>query len=364
MRRTGLILAGCWALASLRAEEPPPVPLPPEGVEEAPAEAVPEPPGPVYDPVQAISGEREQKLFQAAQAGDAKTVAQVLAAGRVNVDVAEPQGGATPLQAAALFGHLEVVRQLVGAGADMDRTDREGRSALALATRGVHVAVMEFLLKHGAHANLAAHDGTTPLHDAVTQNHYQEVELLVQHGACATCGDARGVSPLDLAKQAGRPALVRAMGHDPAKGLFLRERLLRKAAIAGDEAEVARLLKDPQLDVNFAYPEANDWTALHEAANYGHLPIVEQLVDAGADVDQRDRAGKTPLYLAVELRHPQMVALLLGKGADPGKADQRGISPLAYARENGLTALVNLMQQHLGPGRAPVRRQPSPAARP
>jgi ankyrin repeat protein len=91
---------------------------------------------------------------------------------------------------------------------------------------------------------------------------------------------------------------------------------------------------------------------------------VEQLVDAGADVDQRDRAGKTPLYLAVELRHPQMVALLLGKGADPGKADQRGISPLAYARENGLTALVNLMQQHLGPGRAPVRRQPSPAARP
>jgi hypothetical protein len=44
------------------------------------------------------------------------------------------------------------------------------------------------------------------------------------------------------------------MGHDPAKGLFLRERLLRKAAIAGDEAEVARLLKDPQLDVNFADP--------------------------------------------------------------------------------------------------------------
>jgi len=317
--------------------------------------------------------------------------------------VAEPQGGATALQAAAMFGHLEVVRQLVGAGADVNRTDREGRSALALATRGVHVAVMEFLLKHGAHANLAAHDGTTPLHDAVAQNHFQEVELLVQHGACATCGDARGVSPLDLAKQAGRPALVRAMGHDPAKGLFLRERLLRKAAIAGDEAEVARLLKDPHLDVNFADPESNDWTALHEAANYGHLPIVEQLVDAGADVNQRDRAGKTPLYwaaslkhlstmefllkqgakvdlatgdgqtplfLAVELRHPQMVELLLGKGADPGKADQRGISPPAYARENGLTALVNLMVQHLGPGRRapaappPGRRQATPAAHP
>jgi ankyrin repeat protein len=173
------------------------------------------------------------------------------------------------------------------------------------------------------------------------------------------------------------------MGHDPAKGLFLRERMLRKAAIAGDEVEAARLLKDGHLDVNFADPDANDYTALHEAANYGHLPVVELLVDYGADVNQRDRSGKaalywaatlkhlstmefllkhgakadqpnedgqTALFLAVELRHPEMVALLLKWRADPRKKDKRGVSPLDYARENGLKALLDLMAPNLGAG--------------
>ena len=39
-------------------------------------------------------------------------------------------------------------------------------------------------------------------------------------------------------------------------------------------------------------------TALHCAAGYGAVPIVQALLDAGADASIRDQDGKTPADLA------------------------------------------------------------------
>lgn len=41
-----------------------------------------------------------------------------------------------------------------------------------------------------------------------------------------------------------------------------------------------------------------DWTALHWAADGGHLEIVQLLINAGADVDSRDKANHTAEYRA------------------------------------------------------------------
>ena len=39
---------------------------------------------------------------------------------------------------------------------------------------------------------------------------------------------------------------------------------------------------------------ARGWTALHEAAQTGHAPVVEQLISAGAKVDAASSAGRGP----------------------------------------------------------------------
>ena len=53
------------------------------------------------------------------------------------------------------------------------------------------------------------------------------------------------------------------------------------------------------------------------ASRYGHLSIVELLLDGGAESDiKNDRYGFTPLYDAVVGVHPDIVALLLSRGAD------------------------------------------------
>lgn len=50
-------------------------------------------------------------------------------------------------------------------------------------------------------------------------------------------------------------------------------------------------------------------TALHDAAKYGKTAIAKKLIDKGADVHSKDRAGFTPLHVRHivhehELRHP------------------------------------------------------------
>lgn len=57
-------------------------------------------------------------------------------------------------------------------------------------------------------------------------------------------------------------------------------------------------------------------TALHEAAWRGHTGVARALVSARADVNARDRrSGETPLHSAARANRADMVILLLGAGS-------------------------------------------------
>lgn len=59
-------------------------------------------------------------------------------------------------------------------------------------------------------------------------------------------------------------------------------------------------------------------TPLHNACWYGHLEIVQSLLDLGADPNcQTTLSKETPLHWAARLRSPDIVAALLAAGADP-----------------------------------------------
>lgn len=58
------------------------------------------------------------------------------------------------------------------------------------------------------------------------------------------------------------------------------------------------------------------WTALHYAAQRGHLDLVDHILDLGFPVDARDNSGATPLYRAVGFGHLPVVKLLHARGAD------------------------------------------------
>ena len=84
-------------------------------------------------------------------------------------------------------------------------------------------------------------------------------------------------------------------------------------------------------------PQYTGWTALHGAAYGGHISVVKYLIDAGSDISAMSSVcqrhvltliarrqicggniqdGDTPLHYAVRGAHQPVVEVLLQKGAD------------------------------------------------
>jgi len=59
----------------------------------------------------------------------------------------------------------------------------------------------------------------------------------------------------------------------------------------------------------------NGETALHLASIFGYRDIAEYLITKGADVNVKDKQGKSPLFYALKRNHPAIVTLLREHGA-------------------------------------------------
>lgn len=88
-------------------------------------------------------------LCCAAASGKTEAVRVLLAAGKAHVE-ARGNDGYTPLICASAGGHVDVVRILVGARADVGAQDEDGFNALQLASGYGHVGVVRELLRAGA----------------------------------------------------------------------------------------------------------------------------------------------------------------------------------------------------------------------
>ncbi|XP_049691669.2 E3 ubiquitin-protein ligase MIB1 isoform X1 [Helicoverpa armigera] len=282
-----------------------------------------------------VTGDANEELVKAAANGDATRCAEIL--GRTeaaHVDVNGFYGGHTALQAAAQNGHVEVIRALVEAGADVDAEDRDGDRAAHHAAFGDEPAALRALAGAGADLSARNRRRQTPLHIAVNKGHLGVVRTLLQLAVHPSLQDSEGDTPLHDAISKKRDDMLTLLLEHGADMTLTNNNgfnALHHAALRGNPSAMKIMLG--KLPRPWIVDDAKDdgYTALHLAALNNHAEVAELLVRGGARPDLQNANLQTALHLAVERQHTQIVRLLVAHGANLNICDKDGDTPLHEA---------------------------------
>jgi len=189
--------------------------------------------------------------------------------------------------------------------------------------------LVEYLIENGADIKARSDGQWTPLHNQAYRGHKDSVEVLLEHGADIEAKTSFGLTPLLSSIRWDRIEVTKFLidkGANLNPTTELGRTPLIISAIEGNP-ELARLFLDNDADISI---KDNNYkrTALHFAALYGQLDIVDALVKKGTNVNERDAAGKTPLDYANQYGHEKVAKLLKSSGAQ-GDIDPKyfGFSP-------------------------------------
>jgi hypothetical protein len=248
----------------------------------------------------------------------------------------------TGLHVAAREGRTKTVAALLSFGADADAKDKAGRRALELAKDD---ATFEALKAGGATmSDMTQQKKNDLLIEYVKKGLAGGALMALQAGADVNHKDEAGNTAVELAQNAQTIDVLKGAGAtmpefpEEKKNDLLIE-YAKKGATGG-----ALMALQAGADVN--HKDKYERTALHWAAKEGHEALAQGLLGAGADINAADAAGWTPLHWAAVCNKPEVAKVLLANGAQVNAGNNAGRTALANARTRGHREMEALLLQH------------------
>jgi ankyrin repeat protein len=232
----------------------------------------------------------------------------------------------------------DILEVLIKAGADLKIKNNNGKTApeeLLMFSAGVggvgDEKSVRRALKLGANINIvfADKDNSTPLHEAVIVGNLAMVKFLLENKANPNAKDANGNTPAHKAAKIFKldilEVLVKAGADLKIKnnnGETAAEKFLMLSLESGDEKSVRRAL-ELGANVNTVFIDSGNSTSLHKAVIIG-VPMVQFLLHNKAHVNAKNIDGDTPAHIAAQTGNKAMVDLLAKYGADLNIKNKEG----------------------------------------
>jgi uncharacterized protein len=231
------------------------------------------------------NGMGDGEIHAAARSGDLNKLKNLIS---VDQSLVQANGwfGTKPLDYAAR-GHFECVKFLVENGADINAKSIVNKTTAIFEASTEEIA--RFLVEKGARVDIIGSSGRVPLDYAIQGKHIEVVQFLIDYGV--------DVNYLD------------GSGFDTMMQWVLQEMKPDKRSGCSDPREVSR-------------------------------QIIDMLLNAGGDPNQRSRSGNTVLHVAVQRRYKSIIELLLSHGADPCIRDAWGTSCFDCTDDESTLALL------------------------
>lgn len=187
----------------------------------------------------------------------------------------------------------------------------DNQTPMHIAAGAGHSGIIQYLIKNGASTKAQNNLGSTPLHEAVRRGNVEIIKILLNNGANINARDSLGKTPILIPITKSQNEIYTVL-------------LMNKA-----DANAKDLYGDTPLHI--ATMSAVD------------VNILQKLVDAGADINERNKSGVTPLALSVDNNLKEHIKFYANLGADINAEDKFQETPLTKSFLNKDISVLEML---------------------
>ena len=258
--------------------------------------------------------------------------------------------GATPLTIAAQFGHVDIIQQLLLAGADPHYSLPNGLYPLYLAISHNHAECALLLLAamEKNKANLALDSGMTPLHAAIEHKLVDvATALIAKNVPLSGKRKSDGYTAAHCAAIEGYVEGLKALKNanvDLMSPLESGKTALHLAAEAGETATVKYLVAEYPTAVKHKTVAGEN--ALMLAIQAGSLPVALALAEVSS-INEVNQTDQTASIMALLRGLPTVSDIMIERGESFSKCDKNQLRYIDYlARMGDFKRLTRLISAH------------------
>jgi len=195
----------------------------------------------------------------------------------------------------SLIGNLDMVKNYINKGYNINEVDNYGNTALMKASYNGHIEVVKYLVECGADIDIVNNDLYTALMFACYCNHFDIVSYLIDHKASLNNKSSYGITELMISCKKGFYNIVKYLichGAD-VNAISTYGYTALMYACQNNDINIVKLLIENNANIEIS--NSNDYTAILYSSSCNNIELIKYLYDHGGNIKVKSKDGYTTL---------------------------------------------------------------------